>query len=51
MDDGGYLFFLALVVFTCCVALVLPWAHGRYTFVMAEVGRNCWCESQVLTIT
>lgn len=28
MGDGGYLFFLAIVVFICCVALVLLWRRG-----------------------
>lgn len=28
MDDGGYLFFLAIVVFTCCATLLYLW-HRR----------------------
>lgn len=28
MDDGGYLFFLAIVVFICCVTLVVLWRKG-----------------------
>src|SRR5690606_3818053 len=28
MGDGGYLFFLAIVVFSCCTALVFLW-HRR----------------------
>jgi len=28
MDDGGYLFFLAILVFACCAALVFLW-HKR----------------------
>lgn|SRR5690606_1680464 len=31
MDDGGYLFFLALVVFSCCVTLVVLWRKGVNT--------------------